>query len=142
MNCNSSANSSVSFFCFIDPFLLKIEVLTLTLELIFSLIGNCLVFMTITLRRYSKSNNRRLKKNSLSRMDFFILQLSLADTYGALGNILPTVNSYRTIVKMWLYQYYFNLDVYVSCYFDRVIYRVKDFFEVHLSRLGDKDAMF
>lgn len=88
-SCNSSNRS---FFCMIDQDLLKIEVLTMTLELIFSLIGNSLVFLIILLRRFGKKTNRRMKRAKLTRMDFYILQLSVADTYVSLGNILTMVN--------------------------------------------------
>jgi hypothetical protein len=91
LNCDSNSTSPKSLFCLIDPQLRKIEVLTMTIELVLSLIGNSLVILTILLRRYSKPKNRRFKKNKINRMDFFILQLSLADLYVSLGNILTMV---------------------------------------------------
>jgi hypothetical protein len=91
LDCDSNSTSPKSLFCLIDPQLRKIEVLTMTIELVLSLIGNSLVILTILLRRYSKPKNRRFKKNKINRMDFFILQLSLADLYVSLGNILTMV---------------------------------------------------
>ena len=91
LDCDSNSTSPKSLFCLIDPQLRKIEVLTMTIELVLSLIGNSLVILTILLRRYSKPKNRRFKKNKINRMDFFILQLSLADLFVSLGNILTMV---------------------------------------------------
>lgn len=92
VNCNLTKNSTARpFLCLINPDVIKIEVSIMTTELIFSLIGNSLVVLLILSRRFVRSNNRRIQNNKINRMDFFILQLSLADTYVSLGSILTMV---------------------------------------------------
>ena len=75
----------------IDKSLLKIEVLTLTLVFVLSFGGNSIVVVTLIVRSFLKRRKSRFsnsKQPRLTRMNFFILNLSLADIYVSLGNIL------------------------------------------------------
>lgn len=65
-----------------DENLAKIEIATLSVILIFAIVGNGL--MLIALRR-------QLQYRPMSRMYFFMLNLSIADLFVAFGNILPQV---------------------------------------------------
>lgn len=82
---SQNSTSKVSFESLIDQDLLKLEIVTLTLALIFAFFGNLIVVLTLVYNRYRKAN----KKSKFTRMNFFIIHLSLADIYVSLGNILP-----------------------------------------------------
>lgn len=69
----------------IDKKLLKIEVFIMTTVFILALVGNSIVILTFLLRLCIKNGFRR---NKLSRMNFYIFHLSVADVYVSLGNIL------------------------------------------------------
>lgn len=105
-----------SFDQLIDKTLLKIEVMTMSLAFAFALIGNLMVLITLMFRRYVRKRltSRRPNKGSgpvqrqisngtrvvvlkprkpimrkkITRMNFFILNLSFADVYVSIGNIL------------------------------------------------------
>ena len=87
-NISEMSNSSRSFDMVIDKNLLKIEVLTMTLVFVLALIGNSIVVITLLLRSYFKKSGRNKIRTKISRMNFFILHLSIADIYVSLGNIL------------------------------------------------------
>jgi hypothetical protein len=106
-----SNETSVSFDSLIDKDLLRIEVLIMTLVFVLALVGNSIVVITILFKSLLKPSIQRKptranssvyfsnsatstshsnKRGSLkiSRMNFFILNLSLADIYVSLGNVL------------------------------------------------------
>jgi hypothetical protein len=85
MNNSLSYESKINLDSLINKNLLKIEVLFMTIVFVFAFIGNSLVVTTLLLRFFVNKENRR---NKLSRMNFFILHLSIADIYVSLGNIL------------------------------------------------------
>lgn len=87
-NLSEASNSSRSFDMVIDKNILKIEVLTMSLVFVLALIGNSIVVITISLRSYFKKNGINKIRTKITRMNFFILQLSIADIYVSLGNIL------------------------------------------------------
>ena len=86
-NFINNNNVSKSFDSMIDKQLLKIEVLTMTLVFFLALVGNSIVVITLLLRSYFKKSGRNKTRTKLTRMNFFILHLSLADIYVSLGNI-------------------------------------------------------
>ena len=90
-NVANVSNSSRSFDMVIDKNLLKIEVLTMTLVFVLALVGNSIVVITLLLRSYFKKNGINKIRTKISRMNFFILHLSIADIYVSLGNILTNV---------------------------------------------------
>ncbi len=69
----------------IDKKLLKIEVFSLATVFILALVGNSCVIATFLMRLYIRTGFR---KNKLSRMNFFIFHLSVADIYVSIGNVL------------------------------------------------------
>ena len=87
-NSSQIVNTSRSFDDMIDKTLLKIEVLTMTLVFFLALIGNSIVVITLLSRSYFKKIGRNKTRTKLTRMNFFILHLCLADIYVSLGNIL------------------------------------------------------
>lgn len=109
--------TKVSLDKLIDPTLLKIEVFMMSVAFTLSLIGNLIVIITLLVRHFIKpkkltktqtnksfyssnqanSNNAannnngnvsQFKTRKFTRMNFYILNLSIADVYVSLGNIL------------------------------------------------------
>jgi hypothetical protein len=108
---NYANETTVSFDSLIDKDLLSIEVLIMTLVFVLALVGNSIVVVTILFKSLLKplnqrkatrtnssayfsnsasstSNTRKMSSLKISRMNFFILNLSLADIYVSLGNVL------------------------------------------------------
>ena len=103
----------------INQNLRKIEVLVMTIEFILAFFGNLIVVATLLLRFYIKTEYR---KNKLSRMNFFILHLSIADIYVSLGNILTMLIWRRNVlffagdIGCRLVVYFHLVTVYYSTY--------------------------
>ncbi len=76
----------------IDKTLLKIEVLTMFTVFTLALFGNLIVIITLligkNLRKKHLKKDNKTAGSKFTRMNFFILHLSLADIYVSLGNIL------------------------------------------------------
>lgn len=66
----------------IDKNLLKVEILIMTTVFILALVGNSIVVLTFLVRLFVKTG---FSKNKLSRMNFYIFHLSIADIYVSLG---------------------------------------------------------
>ncbi|RNA06615.1 vasopressin V1b receptor, partial [Brachionus plicatilis] len=78
-----------SFNDLVDQNLLKIEVFTMSLVFTLAVIGNTVVILTLTFGHLIKPKKSRVKHIAkLSRMNFYILHLSIADIYVSFGNIL------------------------------------------------------
>lgn len=85
----SDINQNRSFDDLVDQNLLKIEVFTMSLVFTLAVIGNTVVILTLTFGHLIKPKKSRSKHTAkLSRMNFYILHLSIADIYVSFGNIL------------------------------------------------------
>lgn len=113
----------------IDKNLLKIEILIMTTVFILALVGNSIVVLTFLVRLYVKTGFR---KNKLSRMNFYIFHLSIADIYVSLGNILTMLIwrqnnniffggdiSCRVVVYFQLVSVYYSTYVLITMSIDR-----------------------
>ncbi len=119
----------LSFDDLIDKKLLKIEILIMTTVFILAFVGNLIVILTILIRIYYKSGFR---KNKLTRMNFYIFHLSIADVYVSLGNILTMLiwrqnnNIFfggdlvcRVVVYFQVVSVYYSTYVLISMSIDR-----------------------
>lgn len=86
----SNFSHNRSFNDLVDQNLLKIEVFTMSLVFTLAVIGNTVVILTLTFGHLIKSGKKSRIKHvaKLSRMNFYILHLSIADIYVSFGNIL------------------------------------------------------
>lgn len=108
----------------IDRQLLNVEVLTMTFVLVMCLVGNSIVVLTLLMRSFiKKSGKNKNKPRKLTRMNFFILHLCLADIYVGLGNVLTMLlwrrNDnifYGGNVLCHLVAYFQVVSVYYSTY--------------------------
>jgi hypothetical protein len=119
----------LSFDDLIDKKLLKIEVLIMTSVFVLAFAGNLIVIFTILLRSCHKTG---FSKNKLTRMNFYILHLSIADVYVSLGNILTMLmwrqnnNIFfggdlvcRVVVYFQVVSVYYSTYVLISMSIDR-----------------------
>ncbi|CAF0901003.1 unnamed protein product [Brachionus calyciflorus] len=88
-NLTNSTSKKWSLDSKIDKTLLKIEVFTMSLVFTLAVIGNTIVILTLLFRHLIKSKKFHTQRfTKLSRMNFYILHLSIADIYVSFGNIL------------------------------------------------------
>lgn len=98
---NSSDNSS-SFNGHTDPLMTQVETITMSILFILTVIGNTGCIIALLFCQRSNNGSRRV-----SRMSFYIINLSIADLFVAFLSILPTL--------FWRYNVYFSLKSNVLC---------------------------
>lgn len=99
---NFSNNSLEIKLPFADLFLTRIEVFLLTSLFVLTIIGNIsVIFILLFYRNRTNSSSKCFSgNNSISRMSFYIIHLSIADLSVALMSILPQI--------VWRYFVIFN----------------------------------